>query len=100
MTMTVDTEARARGAEASTPRVDLEPAPSTAQVHLLDSKGDREWTGRMPEGTCNILARVGFVGNPAAEVDLTAEGTVITGAKVFTAPGARTAAGTVVEADF
>lgn len=96
-TTTVGTEVKAHGAEASTARVDLEQAPSTAQVHLLHREVDPEERGRTSEGTWDTRARVGFVGNPAAKVALTGEVTVITGAKVGTALGAHTAAGTVTE---
>lgn len=95
--MTVGTEARAHGAEASTARVDLDQAPSTAQVHLLDSEVDLEERGRTSENTWDIQARVGFVGNPLAKVALTGEDTAITGAKVVTALGAHIAVGIATE---
>lgn len=95
--MTVDTEARAHGAEVSTAQVDLDQAPSTAPVHLLDSEVDLEGRGRMLESTWDIQLRVGFVGTLLAKVALTGEGTVIMGVKVVTALGVHTAVGIATE---
>jgi len=82
--MTVGMEVRAHGVEVNTARVDLEPAPNTAQVHLAGSEVALEQRDVTSEGTWYTRA---FVPSLAAKAALARETTVTTGAKVVTAIG-------------